>query len=64
MSNKFSAARLKRLMIGAGVLIFLVTNKWRYGGWLWAGRYGFESEMRPIPLWERARPPHGRCGSQ
>jgi hypothetical protein len=41
-------------MILAGVLIFLLSNRWRFGGWVWGGRYGLHSEMQPIALWESA----------
>jgi hypothetical protein len=40
------------LILGAAA--FVVGNRLRYGGWLWAGRYGFRSEMQPFPLWQSA----------
>lgn len=35
-----------------GTAILLVTNKMRYGGWLYQGRYNMEVEVNPYPLWE------------
>ncbi len=35
-----------------GAILFLGTNRWRYGGWLWEGRYGMSAELTPFPLWE------------
>ncbi|MCL5271371.1 MAG: hypothetical protein M1457_12660 [bacterium] len=34
----------------AGAIVFLTTNRWRYGGWLWGGRYGLAAETLPYPL--------------
>lgn len=39
-------------IVVAGVVAFLLGNRWRFGGWVWGGRYGFGSEMQPIPFWE------------
>lgn len=35
-----------------GSAFFLFTNRWRYGGWLWQGRYGLGHEMSPYPFLE------------
>jgi hypothetical protein len=34
----------------AGAAAFLLTNHWRYGGWLFGGRYGLGHEASPYPL--------------
>lgn len=34
----------------AGVLAFLLTNRWRYGGWVYGGRYGLEHEAGAYPF--------------
>jgi len=40
------------LLTAGGAAIFLFSNRWRYGGWLWAGRYGMGFELSRYPLWE------------
>lgn len=34
----------------AGLLAFLFTNHWRYGGWIYGGRYGLGHETNPYPI--------------
>ena len=33
-----------------GFALFLFSNRWRYGGWIWGGRYSLEVEAYPMPL--------------
>jgi hypothetical protein len=35
-----------------GLALFLWSNRWRYGGWVWGGRYGFEAELESYPWLE------------
>jgi hypothetical protein len=36
------------------VAIFLLSNRWRWGGWVWGGRYTPANEFVPLPLLEAA----------
>jgi hypothetical protein len=33
-----------------GFALFLFSNRWRYGGWIWGGRYHLDVEAYPMPL--------------
>ena len=44
---------MSALLLGlGGVILFLTSNQWRYGGWVWQGRYGMGFETTPYPLWQ------------
>lgn len=38
--------------LAIGMIVFFVSNRLRYGGWVFAGRYNPKTEIMPYPLWD------------
>lgn len=45
-------AVLAMLLAAAGTLILLFNNHYRFGGWVYGGRYDLGIEVNPYPIWE------------
>ncbi|MCE5231450.1 hypothetical protein LLG95_17880 [bacterium] len=40
------------IILAIGAFVFLVSNHWRYNGWVFKGRYNLATEIMPYPLWD------------